>query len=406
MPDGSFAAMRMRGLAHSRALERMRGFLPVRLVLFILAVHLAGALIPWFVSVYGGYAGASPWAHWDAVYYVRLATDGYAPYVHGSDHTGLAFLPLYPLLLSPLIHLGLPPYGVAALLSQSCALVAYVALVVLVARDVDTGTALRALILLAATPAALFLNLGYSESLYLALSAWGFVLLRRHRWLSAAIFFALAVATRPTGAVLALPYLAEWLCHHRSTLRAEPGNGVRALLPLALLAAPLALVAAYDACLGASPLAYVLTERAAWHLTWAWPWTTIWGQVMALPTLRGAGSSLTFTALLNLGLVVGAIPLVLVVARRLPASYTVYAVAVVIMTTAADSRVPFYGPDVSHPYTMPLIAADRYLLVAFPLAVGAAMVLRRRAVLLITALLSLLLQIALATLFVHGLWAG
>lgn len=405
MSDVSSLLRRLRASAQPPTLGGPRGFLPVRLALVILAVHLTGALIPWLVSVYGGYAGASPWAHWDAVYYVRLATDGYGPYVHGADHTGLAFLPLYPLLLSPLIHLGLPPYGAAIVLSQLCALVAYIALVVLVARDVDTGTALRALILLAATPAALFLNLGYSESLYLALSVWGFVLLRRQRWLGAAILFAFAVATRPTGAILALPYLMEWVGHHRSTLRAGPGASMRALLPLALLAVPLALVGAYDASQGASPLAYLVTEHAAWHHTWAWPWATIWGQVMALPTLHGAGSSLMFTALLNLGAVVAAIPLAVVAARRLPASYTVYALAIVVMATAADSRMPFYGPDVSHPYMMPLVSAHRYLLVAFPLAVGTAMVLRRRGVMLITTLL-LLLQVALAALFVHGIWAG
>jgi hypothetical protein len=345
---------------------------------------------------------ANPWAHWDAVYYVRLATNGYGPYVHGPDHTGLAFLPLYPLLLALPIHLGLPAYVVAMGLATLCAVIAFAALAVLVAGDFGTDVAARTVTLVAATPAALFLGLGYSESLYFALSLCGFVALRRARWTVATLLFALAAATRPTGVLLALPYLVEWIYRYRRAPRA----GLRHLAPLALLPLALALVALYDAALGASPLAYLQVEHTAWHQGWAWPWVTITRQITALGTLGIAGSSLLPVGLLNLAAAVLALPLLAQAVCRLPLSYTVYALAVYVMVTSASSGVPYYGRDVAHPFVLPLLSTHRYLLMAFPLAISAALLVRRRSLFVATTITLLLLQLTLGTLFVNRLWAG
>jgi hypothetical protein len=256
-------------------------------------------------------------------------------------------------------------------------------------------------VLLAATPAALFLTLGYSESLFLALALASFVLLRRRRWAWAALLCGLAAATRPTGALLVLPYLVEWLCLYRRTPRA----GLRHLAPLGLSALPLLGVAAYDVSLGASPLAYLYTEHTAWHHTLSWPWTTLWGQLHALATLGTAGSSLFPTGVLALAAALLAIPLLVVAARRLPLAYSVYALAVYAMTVGVSSAYPFYGHDVAHPFVLPLGSAHRYLLVAFPLAIAAAMVLRRRLFASATLVL-VLLQVGLGLLFLARLWTG
>src|SRR5438067_8944204 len=143
-------------MAWSRALPRP---IPTVAAAVLLAVALRAAMLALPALLGALHVGpplADPWAHWDAVYYVRLATDGYAPYVHGPDHTGLAFLPLYPLLLALPIHLGLPGYAVAMVLSNLCAVIAFAALAVLVARDFGTDVAVRTVTLLAAAPAALF----------------------------------------------------------------------------------------------------------------------------------------------------------------------------------------------------------------------------------------------------------
>jgi hypothetical protein len=373
-------------------------------VLFAVALRAAMLALPALTSALhvGRLPLANPWAHWDAVYYVRLATNGYGPYVHGPDHTGLAFLPLYPLLLALPIHLGLPAYAAAMGLANLCAVIAFAALAVLVVHDFGTDVAARTVTLVAATPAALFLGLGYSESLYLALSLCGFVALRRARWTVATLLFALAAATRPTGVLLALPYLVEWIYRYGRAPRA----GLRHLAPLGLLPLALALVALYDAGLGASPLAYLQVEHTAWHQGWAWPWVTITRQITALATLGVAGSSLLPVGLLNLAMAVLALPLLALAVCRLPLSYAVYALAVYVMVTSASSGVPYYGRDVAHPFVLPLISTHRYLLTAFPLAISAALLVRRRSLLVATTITLLLLQLTLGMLFVNQLWAG
>jgi Gpi18-like mannosyltransferase len=373
-------------------------------VLFAVALRAAMLALPALTSVLhvGRLPLANPWAHWDAVYYVRLATNGYGPYVHGPDHTGLAFLPLYPLLLALPIHLGLPAYAVSMGLATLCAVIAFAALAVLVARDFGTDVAARTVTLVAATPAALFLGLGYSESLYFALSLCGFVALRRARWTVAALLFALAAVTRPTGVLLALPYLVEWLYRYRRAPRA----GLRHLAPVGLLPLALGLVALYDAGLGASPLAYLQVEHTAWHQSWAWPWVTITRQISALGTLGVAGSSLLPVGLLNLAAAVLAVPLLALAVCRLPRSYAVYALAVYVMVTSVSSGAPYYGRDVAHPFMLPLISTHRYLLIAFPLAISAALLVKRRSLFVATTSTLLLLQLNLGLLFVNRLWAG
>lgn len=373
------------------------------IVLFVLILRVIAFTLPLLVALSMGHSMGNPWAHWDAVYYVRLATVGYAPYVHGSDHTGLAFLPLYPLLVSLPVHFGLSSYGAAVALSNLCSFLACVALGLLVTRDFGADVAIRTLILIVAAPAALFLNVGYSESLYLACSLWGFALLRRRHWTRAALLFTMAAATRPMGIVLVLSYAAEWrLCYGRT-----PCMGLNRLAPLLLPLLSLALVAAYDASIGASPFAYLQVEHTAWHQSWAWPWVTIARHIAVLVALRDAGSSLLPTALLNLVAVAVAVPLLIVTACRLPRSYSLYALGVFALTIGVAWDTPFYGQDVMHPFIMPLMATHRYLLLAFPIAISVALLLRQRTILFTGVVaVAAFLQLAFTILFMHGVWAG
>ena len=59
----------------------------------------------------------------------------------------------------------------------------------------------------------------------------------------------------------------------------------------------------------------------------------------------------------------------------------------------------------AHPFVLPLISTHRYLLMAFPLAISAALLVRRRSLVVATTS-TLLLQLTLGMLFVNRLWAG
>jgi hypothetical protein len=133
---------------------------------------------------------------------------------------------------------------------------------------------------------------------------------------------------------------------------------------------------------------------------------TITRQISALGTLGVAGSSLLPVGLLNLVAAVLAVPLLALAVCRLPRSYAVYALAVYVMVTSVSSGAPYYGRDVAHPFMLPLISTHRYLLIAFPLAISAALLVKRRSLFVATTSTLLLLQLTLGLLFVNRLWAG
>jgi hypothetical protein len=389
----------LRGRASRLAMPLVGDPLLLAVIAVVVAIHAGIAII----GGLGAMAGSGePWSHWDAVYYVRLAQHGYQPYVHGSDHTGLAFFPLFPLALALPIALGIPPYLASFALANLFAVVACGALLQLARREFGDDVAARSVVLLAAAPAAAFLTVGYGESLFLALAIGSMALLRGHRWTEAAVLCGLAAATRPTGILLVLSYLVEWWCQYRRS----PRSGLRALAPLPLIALPLLATAAYDASIGASPLASLHMEQTVWHYSWAWPWDTLARHVAALGTLSGPGRGLMPVALLNLAAALLALPLLVAGLRVLPAAYNVYSIGVYLLTVGISSAAPFYGADVNHPYVLPLLSTHRLLLAAFPLAMAAALVLHPRLAWLVVIAVSLVGQFGLAYLFFSRLWAG
>ncbi len=71
-----------------------------------------------------------PWAHWDGVWFVRIAADGYAAYDFSP-----AFFPLYPLMMRVLAPLTAANYVIAGvLISLACYAAAMLLLVSIGAR--------------------------------------------------------------------------------------------------------------------------------------------------------------------------------------------------------------------------------------------------------------------------------
>lgn len=204
-------------------------FLLTRLALVVLAA-CADVLIP--VSPYmvsGDMAPGNhllnPWARWDALWYLDLATRGYQELEDG--RSGFVFMPLYPLLVRALGgSLG------AALLVSNAALLGALWLLHELAVEV-TGcrdAALRTVLYLCLFPSAFVLSAPYTESLFLLLAVGAFLAAWRSRWDVAAAAALLACATRVVG-VLLVPSLL-WLAWQRGALR---DARVLLLAPLGLL---------------------------------------------------------------------------------------------------------------------------------------------------------------------------
>jgi hypothetical protein len=157
---------------------------------------------------------------WDTSWYTDIAAHGYA---HGFTFTpqgeltgnNLAFLPLYPTLIRALHAVTGLDYRSAAIVSAHLSLIAALIVVhLLLTRLYGRRTAtITAVLLAGAQPMALVLFMGYSESLFLALSAATLLALHRGAWLTAGAFALLAGLTRPTAVAVAVAVTVAAVMH-------------------------------------------------------------------------------------------------------------------------------------------------------------------------------------------------
>ncbi|WP_329128928.1 hypothetical protein OG727_30135 [Streptomyces caniferus] len=184
-------------------------------------------------------------ARWDALWYTRVAEQGYGYTVqlpNGDVHSNLAFFPLLPWLERGLSALTpLSPADAGLVVTWLASLAAAWALYATGERlhGQRAGIALAAL--WAALPVGIVQSMAYSEALFTALAAWSLYAVLTGRWVWAGVLTSLAGLTRPVGAAVVA---AVWISaavtlwrqraggvRLRAALRAQPG-----LLPGVLLA--------------------------------------------------------------------------------------------------------------------------------------------------------------------------
>jgi len=191
----------------------------------------------WFPGVTGPREGHVDLAvSWDAMWYERIATDGYPDVLPvGPDgrvqQNPWAFYPLFPAVVRAIS--GLTGAGFATV-APLVALVAGLGAAVVIAHllraalpsgpsgpagPAATGPVLAAVAVWAALPAAPVLQMAYTESLSVLLLAGALLLLLRERWWGAAACALLLGVTRPIALPLMLVVLAAvWLRWRRRDL--------------------------------------------------------------------------------------------------------------------------------------------------------------------------------------------
>lgn len=201
-------------------------FLAVRIGLSILG-WLAVAVIPardlisvpgWAAKPYtpGPHNLITAFQAQDALWFLRIATDGYA----ASDGSA-AFFPLYPLairVLSPLI--GGHPLAAALLVSNLAFLGALIMLYRLTSSEFSETTAKRTVLYISLFPTSFFFLAPYSESLFLLLAVTSFWGARRQKWWLAGLAGAGAALTRSIGIAIVVALVIEALHQRRQD---EPG---------------------------------------------------------------------------------------------------------------------------------------------------------------------------------------
>jgi hypothetical protein len=177
---------------------------------------------------------------WDCDWYLRIAASGYAHTLGTQvDANNLAFFPLYPLLVRAGGVIVPEPRGAVGLaISVSCAFVAAWGIFAVGDRVYGRRTGVLLAALWGSLPVALVQWMGYTESLFTALTAWALYAVLTGRWIWAGTLAALAGLTRPTGAALAAAVSLTALLTLWRTRRGEVGSR-RVRMLLGALLAPL-----------------------------------------------------------------------------------------------------------------------------------------------------------------------
>jgi Gpi18-like mannosyltransferase len=149
------------------------------------------------------------WNKWDAPHLLNIAEHGYV--AQGEMRFFIVFFPLYPLMVR-LITLFTRNYVWAGFfLSHLSLILSSYFLFKLAELDWDKKTAWRGVKYLLVFPQSFFLNIVYTDSLFLATSILCFYCLRKRSWLWAGFFGCLAAFTRNFGILLLIPALMEYV---------------------------------------------------------------------------------------------------------------------------------------------------------------------------------------------------
>jgi hypothetical protein len=292
-------------------------------------------------------------AHWDAGWYAEIAAHGY--WYHPGEQSPVAYFPLFPLVLTGLVQVGLNRWLAGVLASLTFGVLG-TWLFTRWARALAPRVADDAARLLLVFPFAVYLyGIIYSDGLFLTCVAAAFLFLERDRPLVATLFGVLATACRPVALAVAVGLLVRSV--ERRHARALPVRAVD-LLPVVSLVGIAAWMIFLDVRFH-DALAWIHVQGApgwdqppGWRswlkLTW---FQTMFPHVAPLVALRLGGHALV---------TVGAVSMLVPTFRRLGVGYGVYCLMVVGIP--AISSKDFQG-------------LGRYVLAAFPLFLTLALML-------------------------------
>ena len=282
------------------------------------------------------------WARWDSDWFLKIAEEGYS-----WPSSTPAFFPLYPLLVSGAGFLLLGHFLLAGVVvSLTAGAAAFVLLYRLAATRLGVAAAQRTVLFLALAPTSLFFGAVYTESLFLLLAVATFLAAERGSFWKAGALAGLALLTRSAGVAL-VPALVVFAWRAPDRRRALAGV---ALAPTLFLLYPLLL-----AIWIGRPLAFLDAQKVVWerHISPAGP---VGGLVAAVQDRQA----------LDVAVAVVAIALGVVAWRRIGAPYGAYVLASILLPLTVYSD------------KAPLLSLQRFVIVAFPVFMALATIVRSR----------------------------
>jgi len=327
------------------------------------AIHIGFFLITClsFLFTHGDFDGfwvqphdiANAWHHWDTGHYMSISQHGY------TEAYRSAFFPLYPLLMRLLTPFTQhDPLLAGLLLSDSAGFFLLIVLYQLVREDFSAERADRTVLYLSLFPTAFFFAAGYTESLFLCLTLFGFYNLRRGNWWLAGAFGFFASLTRSAGIFLLLPFCYEYLRQHEFSLKRVRFDVISG----GLIAAGAGFFSLYCYYKFHDFLAFSHAQTY-WNHHLALPWVGIIGSINAISISSGIISFQSMRNLLDLVpdlLMLVVIILMFVGPVRFPRSLWSYAIYTAFLYVFLQI-FPVGGTGL-----FPLQSVSRYLLELFP----------------------------------------
>ncbi len=330
---------------------------------------------------------AAPWQREDALWYEKIATQGYSP----TDGTS-AFPPLLPALMRLVSVITLGNSALAGILVGSLAAIVALALIYrLTTLDSTPSAAFLSVVYLGLFPTAFFLYSGYTESLFLALAMGAFWLARQGKWPLVALLAGMAGAAKVQGGLLFLPLAFEYIAWSGWSLAALRRHAVE--FTAVVVASPLATATFF------AYVTYVVGDRLPWNARVNLMWTqraTNWPGETLLVSLQKIINEQMLTINAFDLIVFLSFATLAVGAFRLRVSYGLQAATVLLPSLLRVSA------------QFPLMSMSRYVLAAFPcfivLSVWADK--RPRPVRLLILVLWVSLLLVWSSQFVRGYWVG
>lgn len=290
------------------------------------------------------------WKCADAYHYLCIARDWYIPEGDIDRVVQLVFLPGYPIAVRAMFFLA-RDYILAGMLVSILSFAGALCVIYrLVLLDHDEGTALRTIVFLCLMPGAFFFTAPMSESFFLLLSAACLYSARKERWLLAGVFGALASFTRSLGLMLFVPLFMEMVASLlHGNRRAWRGAAALALVPMGFAAYCL-----INYFVAGDPFRFLYYQKTHWFQELGLFFNTAAYQTRYA---LGAGKNeLMGLWIPNLAVIVFSLAILIFGAKRLRASYTLWAVAYYVVAIGATW----------------LLSAPRYMAVLLPIPMSLA----------------------------------
>jgi hypothetical protein len=302
-------------------------------------------LAAWAVTrliVLAGFAVAAPHGvigalgHWDGSWYGSISMHGYQFVADGKQHN-VAFFPLFPMISSLLIRVGIAWPLAGVIVNNVAFLIAVLLLYAYVRQTFDVPTARWSAVVACAIPLSLFCSVAYSEGLFILFSVAALRCFGRKWFLAAGLAAAAAAATRPLGVALALGLIAGAIVERRK---------IGEILATSTGLIGIAAFAAYCQWRFNDPLAFVHAQLGWRHQTGF----DLHGWIRLL----AAAKAFSVHAWITIVFVVVAVPCVIAFRQRIGAAGVAY--VIVALATIALAGTPFSVDRLLYA-TVPLLIA-------------------------------------------------